>query len=227
MLTTALIMGFAGSLHCVGMCSPLVMAVTAVKRAALFYKLLYNAGRILTYSFFGVLVSSLGAVLPFSGFQNLFSILLGLTLLVVGFSGTNRLNVPLLTRNLQGLTNFLKIKFGKVYQRKTYLSIFILGTINGVLPCGLTFIALTYCLTLTSPADGFMFMLVFGIGTLPAMIGLPSLLNLMVRKLNLNLSRVTATLLIVSGSLLVARVFFTTIVHAESIQDGVDIVLCR
>ncbi len=74
MLITALIMGFAGSLHCAGMCSPLVMAMTSMKRGALINKLIYNSGRILTYGFFGALVSSVGAILPLSKYQNLFSI---------------------------------------------------------------------------------------------------------------------------------------------------------
>jgi sulfite exporter TauE/SafE len=209
------------------MCSPLAMAVTNMKRSVLLNKLLYNFGRILTYGLFGALVSSAGAVLPLSKFQNLFSVILGIILLIIGISGISRINIPLVTSALRWLSAFLKIQFGKFYQRKTYFSIFTLGTLNGLLPCGLTFIALTFCLTLSGPLDGFVFMFLFGAGTLPAMFGLPALINMLVNKLNWRLGRITTVLLIVSGSLLVARVFLTTMAHADSIQEGVDIVLCR
>ncbi|HEX5171019.1 MAG TPA: sulfite exporter TauE/SafE family protein [Cyclobacteriaceae bacterium] len=227
MLITAFILGFAGSLHCVGMCSPLAMAVTNMKRSVLLNKLLYNLGRILTYGLFGAMISLAGFMLPLSKFQNLFSIILGIILLIIGISGVSRINVPVITSGAQKLSSFLKIQFGKFYQRKTYLSILILGTFNGILPCGLTFIALSYCLTMRSPLEGFAFMILFGMGTLPAMFGLPSLMSLAVIKLNWSLSKITTVLLIVSGSLLVARVFIITYAHAHSIQEGVDIVLCR
>jgi sulfite exporter TauE/SafE len=198
-----------------------------MKRSAWLNKLLYNAGRILTYGLFGALVSSTSIIFRRSGFQNLISIILGICLLVIGITGISKLQVPLITTALQKLSLFLKMQFGKFYQRKTYWSTLILGALNGILPCGLTFLALTYCLTLSGPLDGFTFMLFFGMGTLPAMIGLPSLINLLIVKLNWRLTRITAALMIASGILLVARVFMTTYAHADSIQEGVDIVLCR
>ena len=103
----------------------------------------------------------------------------------------------------------------------------VLGMLNGILPCGLSFIALTFCLTLSEPMEGFGFMLVFGIGTLPAMVVLPSVINVVVNKFNWQISRITTSLLIASGGLLVVRVFLTALTHAHSIQEGVDIVLCR
>lgn len=227
MLITALIMGLAGSLHCVGMCSPLVMAITNMKRSVLMNKLIYNSGRILTYGFFGALVSSVGAILPFSKYQHLFSIVLGIILLIIGFTGFNKLSIPFITPLLQKFSTFLKTQFGKFYHRKTYLSTMILGMLNGILPCGLTFIALTYCLTMREPIQGFGFMLMFGLGTMPAMLGLPSLIHVLVNKLNWQVRKITTVLLIVSGSLLVVRAFLTTMAHAHSIQEGVDIVLCR
>jgi sulfite exporter TauE/SafE len=135
--------------------------------------------------------------------------------------------IPLVSAALGRLSTFLKIQFGKFYKTKGYWSTFILGTINGILPCGLTFIALTYCITLNGPMEGFTFMLLFGAGTLPAMLGLPSFLNLLMIKLNWKLSRITTILLISSGCLLVARVFIIAYTHADSMKDGIDIVLCR
>lgn len=227
MLFTALIMGFAGSLHCVGMCSPLAMAVTNMRREVLLNKFLYNVGRILTYGVLGAMVSSLNLIIPLSGFQHVMSLILGICLLVIGVTGISKVKVPVITAGLQHLSLFLKIQFSKLYKRKTYWTTLLLGTLNGILPCGLTFLALTYCVTLNSPFEGFSFMMLFGIGTFPAMFGLPSVINILIAKFNLNVSRVTTILLIVSGCILVVRVFVITYAQANSIQDGIDIVLCR
>ena len=227
MLVTALVMGFAGSLHCIGMCSPLAMAVTTMNQRILLNKLLYNTGRILTYGIFGAMVSSLNILLPLSDFQNLISLVLGIILLVIGITGISRVKVPIVSAGLGRLSIFLKIQFAKFYKRNGYWSTLILGILNGLLPCGLTFIALTYCITLNGPLEGFVFMFLFGAGTLPAMFGLPSFLHILMIKLNWKLNQVTTILMIASGCLLVARVFFIAYTHADSMQDGIDIVLCR
>ena len=220
-------MGFAGSLHCVGMCSPLAMAVTNMTPSIFLNKFLYNSGRIMMYSFFGAIVSVVGVVFPLAGFQNLLSLTLGVTLLIIGIAGIRNVNLPLITKGLQSVSTILKKQFGHFLQRKSYGSILVLGMLNGMLPCGLTFIALTFCLTLEGPIHGFTFMMLFGAGTLPAMFGLPVVINALVNKLNWNLGGVTTTLLIASGGLLIARVFLVTYTHAHSISEGVDILLCR
>jgi sulfite exporter TauE/SafE len=112
--------------------------------------------------------------------------------------------------------------------RKTYGSVFMLGALNGLLPCGLVLVALTYCLSLQSPIAGFSFMIVFGAGTLPVMLGLTSLISVLVKKFNFNLRYFTTGMLIASGILLIARVFIVQLPHKASLQQGViDIVLCR
>jgi sulfite exporter TauE/SafE len=157
MIITALVMGFAGSMHCVGMCSPLAMTVS-------------NLSRILTYGLLGAIVGGAGWALPISGFQNILTLVLGIALLTFAALGVTSVHIPVLTSAIQKLTTILKSAFGKFLQRKNYISIFILGTLNGLLPCGLTFLALTYCLTLGSIGNSFYFMLLFGVGTSPVML---------------------------------------------------------
>jgi sulfite exporter TauE/SafE len=77
--------------------------------------------------------------------------------------------------------------------------------INGLLPCGLTFLALTYCFTLTGIADGISFMLLFGIGTLAVMLGFTSLLIRLVKTLNLNIQKVNSVLILITAVLLIGR----------------------
>ncbi len=227
MWVTALIMGLAGSLHCVGMCSPLAMAVTSSRSGVPLNRLVYNAGRILTYSALGMIVASLGFVIPIFKFQNLVSIVLGIVLLLVGI-GTVKVKIPFLSAFIGSQTTKLKILFAKFLQRKSISSVLFLGSLNGLLPCGLVYIALTYCLTLQSPLEGFGFMSLFGVGTLPAMLGLTNLLQQLVKRFNLSLKHVTSGMMILAGILLIARVFIVHLPHKASLQEGmIDIVLCR
>lgn len=227
MILTALIMGLAGSLHCIGMCSPLAMAVTNMNAKALLNRAVYNAGRIIVYSILGALVSSIGYLIPFLKFQNLISIILGILLLVVGF-GLFRINVPIISRAAGSFTTSVKTLFGSFLKKKTLSSVFVLGGLNGFLPCGLVLIALSFCVTLKSAQEGMLFMLFFGVGTLPAMLGVTSLLPFIFKRLKFNMTYLTRGMLITSGLLLIARVYVVSLHHQESIRQGIiDIVLCR
>jgi uncharacterized protein len=223
-------MGFAGSLHCVGMCSPLAMTVSNLTPTATLNRFIYNLGRILTYGLLGAVVGSAGWALPLSGFQNILSLVLGISLLVFATLGATSIHIPVLTSAIQKLTGLLKSAFGKFLQRKNYMSIFILGALNGLLPCGLSFLALTYCLTLNSVSNSFYFMLLFGIGTLPVMLGLTTIFQYLVNRFNLSFRKVTTTMLFLSGCLLIGRVFIVHEhdSHAVPAHDApTDITICR
>jgi len=227
MVLAALIMGLTGSLHCVGMCSPLAMAVGNMNKRAFLNRVIYNAGRIVMYGLLGALVAGLGVVLPISKFQNLVSILLGITLLLGG-AGLLKVNIPLLSNAIGKLTSTLKKLFGTLLMRKNFGSVFLLGTLNGILPCGLVWIALAYALTLQSTLEGVGFMMLFGLGTLPVMLGLTSIITELLKRFNFSLQHVTSAMLILSGILLIARVFIIHLPHHHTIQQGlVDIVTCN
>lgn len=230
MIITALVMGFAGSLHCVGMCSPLAMTVSNLSPAATLNRLIYNLGRILTYGLLGAVIGSAGWALPLSGFQNILSLILGISLLIVAVLGVTSVHVPVLTSAIQKLTALLKSAFGKFLQRKNYISIFILGSLNGLLPCGLTFLALTYCLTLGSVSNSFYFMVLFGAGTLPVMLGLTTIFQYLVKRFSLNFRKVTTAMLFFSGCLLIARVFMVhehESHHVPTEEAAAEITICR
>jgi uncharacterized protein len=227
MIITALIMGLAGSLHCLGMCSPLAMAVTNMNSKAFLNRIIYNAGRVLAYALFGALVSSAGHILPISKFQNLLSIVLGIVLLIAGI-GLLKISIPFLSRSLGSFTFYVKTLFGSFLIKKTMGSLFILGGLNAFLPCGLILVALSFCIALETAREGFLFMLFFGIGTLPAMLGFTSILPVIVNRLKFNMLYVTRGMLVVSGLLLIGRVYLVHIHHQESIRQGIiDVILCR
>jgi sulfite exporter TauE/SafE len=228
MVITALIMGFAGSLHCVGMCSPLAIAVSNLSPGALMNRFIYNLGRIIMYGLLGAIVGVLGWTLPFNNFQNLFSIVLGVTLLLFSVWQISNVRVPLLTPLLQRLTITLKKVFGIFLQRKSFASVFMLGFLNGILPCGLTFLALTYCLTLANPVTSLYYMLLFGVGTLPAMLGMTAGFQYIVKRFNISFKKVTTAMLLISGCLLIARVFLFHEGHLMPEDHSMmEIILCR
>jgi len=148
MWMTALVIGLAGSFHCLGMCSPLAMAVTSMRPSALLNRLLYNTGRIMTYAVLGAFVAGVGYLLPLYKYQNIISIALGITMLVIGFGGLKKVGFAGMTLLMQRLSAFLKGLFARQLATKKRGAIVVLGALNGLLPCGPTLIALTWCLTL-------------------------------------------------------------------------------
>src|SRR5258708_4922370 len=176
MVWTALILGFAGSLHCIGMCSPLAMAVTKMSSKAIVSQLLYNIGRIFTYGVLGAVIASVGFAFPISKYQNLLSLVMGVILITCRFSSVSHLRISFVSVLLSKFNGVLKKRFSYFLQRKNLASVFLLGTLNGFLPCGLTFLALSYCVILTTPLEGFIFMILFGTSTLPALLGFTRLI---------------------------------------------------
>lgn len=225
---TALLIGLTGSLHCAGMCSPLLMAVTNLTRSVFLNRLVYNAGRILTYGILGSIFSGAGLLLPISPYQSLLSLLFGVSLILMALLRFNFIGIPFLSKSVNQLTTFLKERFSFLLKRKSFASVFMMGMLNGFLPCGMTLIALSYCLLLAGPVDGFNFMLLFGVGTLPVMLGLAPVIATVIRKLNLSLQRATAVMMICAGAILVARAFIYASVEAGYRNvDIMDVVLCR
>jgi uncharacterized protein len=205
MWTAAFILGLAGSLHCLGMCSPLALAVTPAGSKAMVKRLFYNAGRILTYAVIGMILGGAGSYLPLDSFQVPLSLGLGLVLLATAFFGLRVLRFSLVSRVIQVWVVSVKRLFSKMLERKNYLSTFVLGSINGLLPCGLTLVAFTFSVGQGNAIGGFMFMLLFGAGTLPVMLGITTVMAILVKRLKVNLSTLMTVLLFVSGMLLILR----------------------
>jgi uncharacterized protein len=225
---TALLMGFVGSVHCVAMCSPLSVAATNLTRQAFLNKLLYNSGRILMYAILGSLFGFVGALIQLASFQYVVIISMGLALLLFGLVGISSVKVPFVTPAVIRLTTMIKSRFGNLFLKRTRSSIFMLGMLNGILPCGLSLMALGYTVVLKGPIDGFLFMLLFGAGTLPAMLGGASIIQSVFSKLRLGQKALNSGLLVLSGCLILARVFVS--ISAQAHETGerlVDIVLCR
>ncbi len=205
MVATAFLIGLAGSLHCVGMCSPLAIAVSKLSRSQFLNRFLYNGGRILTYAMLGATVGAFGAIAGLAEFQGALSVGLGILLILFGVVGVSHIQIPIITPFFHRFMGWLKVIFGRQLQSKTRASLLLMGSINGLLPCGLTYFALAYCVTLPNAFAGFGFMFAFGVGTLPAMLGLPAVVQLVASRTKFRIQRLSAVVMIALGALLLVR----------------------
>lgn len=168
------ILGLLGSLHCVGMCGPLAMALpltASEKRTVIFQSLLYNLGRIMTYSLMGLAMGLLGWGIALAGYQKIFSIALGIGLIIsaiFSFSLESRL-----LRNswLQKRFAAIKSKLTQLLSIRGNFSAIRIGLLNGLLPCGLVYVALAGAIATGKVFTGALYMAAFGLGTLPLMLG--------------------------------------------------------
>jgi len=176
MIITAFMLGLMGSLHCMMMCGPIVMGVAQASGKEGFdqflYGLQYNLGRTVSYVLLGLVFSLLGTVLAFVGLQQILSVLAGVILLILFFASTNI--EQLITQNTvssrlyQHYANWITTMMTKF---RTMPPIYV-GFLNGLLPCGMVYIALVGALAAPTIWLGMSFMLLFGLVTIPLMLGL-------------------------------------------------------
>jgi uncharacterized protein len=165
-------LGAVGSLHCVGMCGPLSLAlpVTHLSKAKKFFSLLlYQLGRIITYSLIGLLFGLAGRRIYISGYQQWFSI--GMGVLVLSFAllyylRKKTVHLKLLNRFYYSVQKLISRLLKSI---NGPLSFLLMGMANGLLPCGMVYIALAATLSFTDVWQSVSFMATFGVGTLPAM----------------------------------------------------------
>lgn len=173
MVWTAFLLGFLGSFHCLGMCGPIALAMSAQDNSRfLTNKIIYNLGRTVTYTFLGLGVGALGLSLQLAGFQQWFSILTGATIILMAFFYKKSERWVSGAAGFSHLGGKVKKSLGKYLKRGGWKAFFAGGLINGFLPCGMVYIALLASLALQAPLMGAMYMMAFGLGTIPLMLAL-------------------------------------------------------
>lgn len=175
MIWPALVMGLAGSLHCAGMCGPLALALpVGIANRAHFVagRILYNAGRILTYAAMGAIFGLAGKTVVLVGLQRGLSIAVGVILLAWLVARSNRRIFAGAQEIIPRLIAPVKRALASRLRAQTLPALFVFGLLNGLLPCGLVYLALAGAAGTGAALDGAIFMLVFGAGTTPMMLGI-------------------------------------------------------
>ncbi|WP_165958159.1 sulfite exporter TauE/SafE family protein [Segetibacter sp. 3557_3] len=170
-ILSAFALGLLSSFHCVGMCGAIAFSLPTQhlnNRGKVAGILLYNGGRIITYSSLGVIFGAVGRTIYLGGFQQWFSIIAGvliLLILVQSMLPTPVLHLP----GFKKMNLFVQHLIGGFLRNPTFGGMLLLGMANGLLPCGLVYLALTGAVSTGSISDASAFMAAFGLGTMPAM----------------------------------------------------------
>ena len=169
---------FLGSLgHCIGMCGGIVIAYSSAKidgkspkSAQAIAHLIYSLGRITTYTAMGAIFGAIGGVLSFSHTAiATLTIIAGVFMVLAGLSLIGKLKfLTILEHSFSGTSWYQKI-FRETIQSKSLSSFYILGLLNGLLPCGLVYFFAVTAASTGSPIWGAFVMFIFGVSTIPSL----------------------------------------------------------
>ncbi len=193
--------GLLGSFHCVGMCGPIALALPVHSESQftiLMSRVLYNLGRVVTYTFFGALFGLFGHRLILIGLQETISIVIGAAIILSVLAPSRLKRLVTESKPYQHVNTAVKASFAKLASSKSSRSFFLFGIINGFLPCGFVYVAVAGAVSTGGVIEGALFMMLFGLGTFPIMLGtslLGKYLNFGVRRKINKLMPVLALLL--------------------------------
>lgn len=171
-ILSALAVGFFGSAHCIGMCGPIAIALPVPDSNVFNFvagRVLYNIGRIFTYSFLGALFGLLGSRIVVAGFQQFITIILGVIILAIVITPFKYKAKFTQHRLFQKISSPIKSGIVELFKQGTIPSMFLIGVLNGFLPCGLVYIAIAGAIASGDAISGMLYMILFGAGTFPAM----------------------------------------------------------
>jgi len=172
-LWSAFVLGLFGSLHCAGMCGPLVFALH--KGGSGYGKITYHTGRILTYALLGLILGGLGFAAQLAGLQKWFSLLLGVGLLasVIFPLISSRFHSHYLSTKTSGwLSGGVRKWMGRAVASHSPFRQLWLGGLNGLLPCGMVYIAIAGSLSMADYFQSSLYMIFFGLGTWPMLLAI-------------------------------------------------------
>jgi len=172
MLYSAFILGIISSLHCIGMCGPIAMMLpidhkNEAKKATQI--ITYQLGRLSAYASIGLIFGLLGRGLFIAGIQQNISIFIGIAMISVALVPEKIFAKYNFSKPVYKIISKVKSSLGSQLKNKSYQSIFTIGLLNGFLPCGMVYTALFGAIAMQSAGFGILYMLLFGLGTVPLM----------------------------------------------------------
>ena len=207
-LWAALTIGIVGSFHCVSMCGPIALALPLKgksKGKLLLGSLVYNTGRLLTYALLGGVFGLIGTFIAMARFQQGLSITLGILIIALIF-------VPNWLQHKLSPAHFLsktiasiKKPMQQLFATPSYPARLIIGVLNGFLPCGLVYMGMAGAMATGNILHGSLFMVFFGLGTFPAMLGVSLLGKWISLKARNRIRAAIPVLVVLMGFLFIIR----------------------
>ena len=208
MLWTALIFGLLGSFHCVGMCGPIAFLLPLDRKSQskrVLQLLSYHAGRLFTYGFIGFVFGLVGKSLNLFGIQQQLSIIIGIGMIAMILIPSKIFNRYNFSRPIYTAVSKVKSAMGKELKKKNPGTFFTIGFLNGLLPCGLVYMAVFGALASGGSGYGALYMVFFGLGTIPLMTTAIYLGNFLKGKAKQRILKIIPVFVVVIGLLFILR----------------------
>ncbi|MGE0562613.1 MAG: sulfite exporter TauE/SafE family protein [Flavobacteriales bacterium] len=205
---TAFAIGLIGSLHCIGMCGPIALALPLGNKSILAKTtngLIYNGGRILTYCLLGIFFGFFGEQLAVASTQQFISIAIGSIFILSVFIPKYLINAINPTGLISKYIATVKSNLSKFLQNQSLTGKLAVGLLNGFLPCGLVYAAIAGSIATGNLLEGMWFMFWFGLGTLPMMFTVYFLSSSVSLNLRNTIKKLVPVFLILLGSLFILR----------------------
>ncbi len=208
MLLSAFILGLFGSLHCIGMCGPIAFMLP-VDRSNQLKKVtqifIYHFGRLMAYGIIGLVFGLLGKGLYIFGLQQKLSIIIGIMMIVAVLIPSTMFSKYNFSKPVYKIISKIKNKLGQELKKKTPDTFLTIGFLNGFLPCGLVYIALFGAIAMGNTFKGSLYMIVFGIGTIPLMTTAVYLSNLLKGPIRSKVQKLIPVFVVIMGLLFILR----------------------
>ncbi|WP_378187629.1 sulfite exporter TauE/SafE family protein [Aquimarina sp. W85] len=208
MFLSAILLGLLGSFHCIGMCGPIAFMLplshhNSIKK--LVQLALYHIGRLVAYGILGVFFGAIGKQLYLFGLQQKLSIIIGVLMIIIVLIPQHTFAKNNLSKPIYRVLSKLKSSLGMALKQKTPDTFLTIGFLNGFLPCGLVYMAVFGAMASSSLIYGGLYMLFFGLGTIPLMTITVYAGSLLGAKQRLRIQKLIPMLVILIGLLFVLR----------------------
>ncbi len=208
MILSAILLGLLGSLHCVGMCGPIafMLPVDHSNNVKKFSQIcVYHVGRLSAYGILGLIFGLMGKGLYVFGIQQNLSIVIGVLMIAAVLLPYKALGKYNVSKPIYKIISKVKSGLGKELKKKTPVTFITIGFLNGLLPCGLVYMALFGAIAMGNPRDGALYMLLFGLGTVPLMTSAIYFSALLKKATRYKIQRLIPVFIIVIGALFILR----------------------
>lgn len=208
MLWSAFVLGLLGSLHCVGMCGPIAFMLPVGKSNSI-QKLgqvsLYHLGRIMAYALIGLFFGIIGHSFATFGLQQQLSIAIGIIMILLVVLPQKKLQGFKITQPIYQMVGKVKTELGRAFKKDSFFNFFQLGFLNGMLPCGLVYMAVFASVATANLTQSSLYMMLFGLGTVPMMTGVIYFKGFIQKATQFNFKKVIPYAVVCIGILFILR----------------------
>lgn len=208
MVYTALFFGLISSLHCIGMCGPIAMMLPVDHQnptKKVVQILTYQLGRIMAYGMLGFFFGLLGRGLFLAGFQQRLSIVVGIIMISIAIVPERIVAQYNFSKPIYRVISKIKTNLGAQFKRKSPDALFIIGLLNGLLPCGMVYAALFGAIAMQNTMQSVSYMLLYGLGTIPMMSAVVYASGFITQPFRTKIQRIIPLVTVIIGTLFILR----------------------